>query len=55
MVQPGKYRDPGCVGLYVQVTVAKDGARNKSYVYRFKLAGRAHEMGLGSINEQPDR
>jgi integrase len=48
LAQPGMFRDPGCTGLYAQVTVAKNGSLNKSFIYRFKLAGRAREMGLGS-------
>lgn len=41
--EPGMYADGG--GLYLQVTNA--GAR--SWIYRFSLAGRAREMGLGPL------
>ncbi len=41
--KPGMYADGG--GLYLQVTSA--GAR--SWIYRFSLAGRAREMGLGPL------
>lgn len=40
----GSYADGG--GLYLQV--AKGGS--KSWIFRYMLAGRAHRMGLGSIN-----
>jgi integrase len=41
--KPGMHADGG--GLYLQVTSA--GAR--SWIYRFSLAGRSREMGLGSL------
>lgn len=41
----GMYNDGG--GLYLQV--AKGGT--KSWIFRFMLAGRAREMGLGSIHD----
>ncbi len=45
---PGMYADGG--GLYLQVTAARGGAMPaKSWIYRFKLHGRAREMGLGSL------
>ena len=40
--QPGMYADGG--GLYLQVT--PNGA---SWIYRYMIAGRAREMGLGSL------
>jgi hypothetical protein len=40
---PGYYPDGG--GLYLQVTVSG----SKSWVYRYMLAGKAREMGLGSL------
>ncbi|MGB6348215.1 MAG: Arm DNA-binding domain-containing protein, partial [Methyloceanibacter sp.] len=42
--EPGYYGDGG--GLYLQVS--NYGTRN--WVFRFMIAGRAREMGLGSIN-----
>ena len=43
------YADGG--GLYLQVTVsAVDGSPAKSWCYRYMLAGKAREMGLGSLN-----
>src|SRR5215469_6114607 len=41
--EPGYYPEGG--GLYLQVT--SSGAR--SWVYRFMLAGKAREMGLGPL------
>lgn len=41
--KPGYYCDGG--GLYLQVS----GARTRSWVYRFRQAGRLREMGLGSL------
>jgi integrase len=46
--KPGKHPDGG--GLYLQVTVGKDGQTNKSWLYRFELGGRERWMGLGSLN-----
>jgi hypothetical protein len=40
--RPGMYADGG--GLYLQVT-----ERGASWVYRYMLAGRAREMGLGPL------
>ena len=45
--QPGYYGDGG--GLWLQVTTGADGRPRKSWVYRFTLAGRAREMGLGPL------
>jgi hypothetical protein len=42
--KPGYYGDGG--GLYLQVSTR--GTR--SWVYRFMLAGKAREMGLGSLS-----
>lgn len=46
--KPGMYADGA--SLYLQVT--GDGEANvaKSWIYRFKLRGRAREMGLGSLS-----
>ncbi|MFJ1253343.1 tyrosine-type recombinase/integrase [Cupriavidus sp. CuC1] len=41
---PGYHADGG--GLYLQVSPAG----TKSWIFRFKLQGRAREMGLGSLN-----
>lgn len=43
--QPGYYADGG--GLYLQVS----SAGSKSWVFRYMLAGKAREMGLGSLRE----
>lgn len=44
LTEPGYYADGA--GLYLQV--AKGGS--KSWLFKFKLAGKAREMGLGSAN-----
>ena len=45
---PGLYGDGH--GLWLQVSVAKDGARrNRSWVFRYTANGRVREMGLGSL------
>jgi integrase len=41
---PGMYADGG--GLYLQVT----GVGARSWIYRFSLAGRSREMGLGPLS-----
>src|SRR5215510_15592443 len=41
--KPGSYGDGG--GLYLQVR----GPENRSWLYRFKLHGRSHLMGLGAV------
>ncbi len=47
--KPGMYADGGC--LYLQVTASKDGKRlNRSWIFRFRVAGRLRDMGLGSID-----
>lgn len=47
---PGLYADGG--GLYLQVSESRAVARKvvKSWLFRFKLAGRARAMGLGSVD-----
>jgi hypothetical protein len=40
--RPGMYADGN--GLYLQVTTTG----SKSWIYRYKSGGRAHDMGLGS-------
>jgi integrase len=45
----GMHADGG--GLYLQVTAGKEeGQLNKSWLFRFALAGRERQMGLGSLN-----
>ncbi|WP_246792004.1 Arm DNA-binding domain-containing protein [Burkholderia perseverans] len=44
LVDPGYYADGG--GLYLQITLS--GSR--SWVYKFMLAGRSREMGLGALS-----
>lgn len=51
LVAPGRYLDSGkggVTGLYCQVSVGKDGSPRRSFVLRYKFAGRAREMGLGA-------
>src|SRR4051812_8168268 len=43
LTKPGTYGDGA--GLYLQVR----GPSNRSWVYRFKLHGKAHLMGLGAV------
>jgi integrase len=45
LTKPGTYGDGS--GLYLQVR----GPTNRSWVYRFKLHGRAHLMGLGTVHD----
>ncbi|MGG2041161.1 tyrosine-type recombinase/integrase [Burkholderia gladioli] len=47
LVDPGYYADGG--GLYLQIS----GSGSRSWIYRFSLAGRAREMGLGSLLSLP--
>lgn len=44
---PGMYADGG--GLYLQVTKGTRGI-NRSWIYRYTLAGKTREMGLGSLD-----
>jgi integrase len=46
--KPGLHPDGG--GLYLQVTISKNGHLNKSWVFRFARDGRERRMGLGSLN-----
>jgi hypothetical protein len=48
LVEPGRYLAGGATGLYVQVTTGKDGSPRHSFVFRYKIAGRTREMGLGA-------
>jgi integrase len=43
----GRYLVGGATGLYLQVKRGIDGTPRRSWVWRFKFAGRAREMGLG--------
>ena len=43
LTKPGTYGDGA--GLYLQVR----GPQNRSWLYRFKLHGKAHLMGLGTV------
>jgi integrase len=45
--QPGLHADGG--GLYLQVTRTASGRLNKSWLYRYAVAGRERQMGLGSL------
>lgn len=46
--KPSLHADGG--GLYLQVTAAKDGSANRSWLFRFALNGRERWMGLGSLH-----
>jgi integrase len=47
--KPGMYADGG--NLYLQVTASKDGKRfNRSWIFRYRVAGRLRDMGLGSVD-----
>jgi integrase len=47
--KPGMYADGG--SLYLQVTASKDGKRfNRSWIFRYRVAGRLRDMGLGSVD-----
>jgi hypothetical protein len=45
----GMHADGG--GLYLQVTKTASGRLNKSWLYRYAVAGRERQMGLGSLAE----
>ena len=36
-------------GLYLQVTVGKDGKLNRSWIFRYRVNGRSRDMGLGAL------
>ena len=36
--------------LYLQATVAKSGAINRSWVFRYEMDGERHEIGLGPLH-----
>jgi integrase len=47
--KPGMHADGG--GLYLQVGAGKErGQLNRSWLFRFRRAGRERQMGLGSLN-----
>jgi hypothetical protein len=47
MNTPGRTRDAKVTGLYVQVTLGRDGEPKRSFNYRYSVNGRSREMGLG--------
>src|SRR5262249_22694792 len=55
--RPGRYLDRD--GLYLQITIGKDGGVNKSWLFRYRFNGHlsrngkptSREMGLGSLND----
>jgi integrase len=40
-------------GLYLQVTEGADGTPRKSWLFRYTLAGRERQMGLGPLSDVP--
>ena len=36
--------------LYLQATIAKDGAVTRSWVFRYEMDGERHDMGLGPLH-----
>src|SRR6266550_4224514 len=36
-------------GLYLQVTVGKDGKLNRSWIFRYRVNGRSRDLGLGPL------
>lgn len=49
--QPGMHGDGG--GLYLQVTEGADGTPRKSWLFRYTVAGRERQMGLGPLSDVP--
>lgn len=49
--QPGMHGDGG--GLYLQVTESADGTPRKSWLFRYSVAGRERQMGLGPLSDVP--
>lgn len=47
--EPRKLYDGG--GLYLVVKAGAKGGARKNWIYRFRLAGRSAEMGLGSLGD----
>jgi integrase len=52
---PKGYRDtlllPDGANLYLQVTLAKGGNVNRSWLFRYELDGKRHDMGLGPLRD----
>jgi integrase len=44
---PGRIGDGG--GLYLETRIGTDGTRHQSWLFRYKIAGRPREMGLGTL------
>jgi integrase len=49
--QLGMHSDGG--GLYLQVTSGSDGTPRKSWLFRYTVAGRERQMGLGPLGDVP--
>ncbi|MBR1065237.1 site-specific integrase [Bradyrhizobium liaoningense] len=49
--EPGMYSDGG--GLYLQVTQGSDRTPRKSWLFRYAVAGRERQMGLGPLSDVP--
>ncbi len=47
--KPGMHSDGG--GLYLQVTEGADRTPRKSWLFRYAVAGRERQMGLGPLND----
>jgi integrase len=47
-LQPGRHCDGD--GLYLQVSVARDGSLNRSWIFKYPVGNRMREMGLGSLH-----
>src|SRR5262249_51856815 len=45
--KPGHYGDG--LGLWLQISPAKGGGRNRSWVFRYTRHGHTREMGLGRV------
>jgi integrase len=59
-MKAGKDRDTKVPGLYVQATTGSDGETRRSFGFRYGLAGRRRDMGLGrypavSLSEARDK
>jgi integrase len=48
LTQPGLHADGG--NLYLQVSVGSHGRINRSWIFRYAVAGREHQMGLGGLD-----
>ena len=46
--KPGMYSDGG--GLFLQATEGADGNIRRSWIFRYTIAGRKRDMGLGSLD-----